>query len=127
MINLLIILPENEKEDDESFQICTKIREKFTLLDFQILLIVNKYRSYIIKRNHDLQINDFLIRPFDVSALLTRIKMLYDYQNLYLQNQELLKSEKEKFKTELQKFKGFWYKLIKHFQSKKYILSATFH
>ena len=96
MINLLIILPENEKEDDESFQICTKIREKFTLLDFQILLIVNKYRSYIIKRNHDLQINDFLIRPFDVSALLTRIKTLYDYQNLYLQNQELLKSEKEK-------------------------------
>ena len=96
MINLLIILPENEKEDDESFQICTKIREKFTLLDFQILLIVNKYRSYIIKRNHELQINDFLIRPFDVSALLTRIKMLYDYQNLYLQNQELLKSEKEK-------------------------------
>ena len=56
MINLLIILPENEKEDDESFQICTKIREKFTLLDFQILLIVNKYRSYIIKRNHELQI-----------------------------------------------------------------------
>lgn len=96
MINLLIILPENEKENDENLQICTKIREKFTLLDFPILLIVNKYRSYIIKRNHDLQINDFLIRPFDVSALLTRIKMLYDYQNLYLQNQELLKSEKEK-------------------------------
>ena len=29
-----------------------------------------------------------------------------------------LQAEKEKFKTELQKFKGFWYKLIKHFQSK---------
>lgn len=96
MIKLLIILPENEKENEENFQICAKIREKFTLLDFPILLIVNKYRSYIIKKNHELQINDFLIRPFDVSALLTRIKMLSDYQNLYLQNQELLKSEKEK-------------------------------
>ena len=96
MIKILIILPETEEENDENFQICAKIREKFTLLDFPILLIVNKYRSYIIKKNHELQINDFLIRPFDVSALLTRIKMLSDYQNLYLQHQELLKSEKEK-------------------------------
>ena len=29
-----------------------------------------------------------------------------------------LKTEKEKLKTELQKFKGFWHKLIKHFQNK---------
>ena len=29
-----------------------------------------------------------------------------------------LQAEKEKLKTELQKFKGFWHKLIKHFQNK---------
>lgn len=29
-----------------------------------------------------------------------------------------LQTEKEKIKTELQKFKGFWHKLIKHFQNK---------
>lgn len=29
-----------------------------------------------------------------------------------------LQTEKEKLKTELQKFKGFWHKLIKHFQNK---------
>lgn len=29
-----------------------------------------------------------------------------------------LQAEKEKIKTELQKFKGFWHKLIKHFQNK---------
>jgi len=29
-----------------------------------------------------------------------------------------LQAEKEKFKAELQKFKGFWHKLIKHFQNK---------
>ena len=29
-----------------------------------------------------------------------------------------LQTEKEKLKNELQKFKGFWHKLIKHFQNK---------
>ena len=29
-----------------------------------------------------------------------------------------LQTEKEKLKTELQKFKGFWHKLVKHFQNK---------
>ena len=29
-----------------------------------------------------------------------------------------LQTEKAKLKTELQKFKGFWHKLIKHFQNK---------
>jgi len=66
------------------------------LLDFPILVLVNKYRSYLIEMSLKAQINDFLIHPFDVSALLARIQILSNYKDLYHEKQELLKSEKEK-------------------------------
>jgi len=94
LIHMLIILPENE--EDESFRLCEIIRQKYSLLDFSILVLVNKYRSYLIEKSFSAQINDFLIRPFDLSALLARIQILANYQNLYYEKQELLKSEKEK-------------------------------
>lgn len=94
LIQLLMISPQSET--DGSFVLCSKIREKFTLLDFPILVIVNKYRSYLVEKSCGLQINDFLVRPFDVSALLARIQILVNYRTLYLEKQELLKSEREK-------------------------------
>ena len=94
LIQMLIISPASE--DDECFLLCEAIRKKFTLLDFPILVLVNKYRSYIIEKSFDNQINDFLIRPFDVSALLARIQILVNYRGLYQEKESLLKSEKEK-------------------------------
>lgn len=94
LFQLLIVLPESE--NDESFLLCSKIREKFSLLDFPILILLNKYRSYLIEKSYHIQINDFLIRPFDVSALIARIQMLANYRELYLEKQKLLKSEQEK-------------------------------
>ncbi|MCR4954727.1 MAG: hybrid sensor histidine kinase/response regulator [Treponema sp.] len=94
LIHMLIISPESEQ--DECFTLCNVIRQKYSLIDLPILVLVNKYRSHLIEESFNAQINDFLIRPFDVSALLARIQILINYQNLYNEKQELLKSEKEK-------------------------------
>ena len=94
LVNMLIISP--VAEEDESFTLCEVIRQKYSLLDFPILVLVNKYRSYLIEKSFNAQINDFLIRPFDVAALMARIQILSNYRDLYHEKQELLKSEKEK-------------------------------
>lgn len=39
---------------------------------------------------------DFLFEPFDISALLSKIQILDEYKKLYLEKQQLLKSEHEK-------------------------------
>ena len=94
LIQILIVTPESE--NDDAFSLCLKIREKFTLLDFPVLAVVNKYRSHLVKKCFESQINDFLVRPFDVSALIAKIHILCDYRQLYMEKQELVKSEKEK-------------------------------
>ncbi len=94
LIHMLIISPESE--NDEDFNLCEIIRKKYSLLDFPILVLVNKYRSYLIEKASNAQINDFLIRPFDVAALLARVQILINYRDLYKEKQEILKSEKEK-------------------------------
>lgn len=94
LIQMLIISPESE--NDEAFYLCKAIRKKYAVLEFPILMLVNKYNSYLMEKNFEGQINDFLVRPFDISALLGRIRILENYRNLWLEKQELLKSEKEK-------------------------------
>lgn len=94
LIQMLIISPESE--NDEAFYLCKTIRRKNAVLEFPILMLVNKYNSYLMEKNSEGQINDFLVRPFDISALLERIQILENYRNLWLEKQELLKSEKEK-------------------------------
>lgn len=94
LIQILIVMPESE--NDGVFSLCLKIRGKFTLLDFPVLAVVNKYRSHLVKKCFESQINDFLVRPFDVSALIAKIHILCDYRQLYMEKQELVKSEKEK-------------------------------
>lgn len=94
LIQLLIISPENE--NDKVFSLCTEIRKKNSPQDFAILLIANKFHSYLIEKLFEYKINDYLLRPFDVSALLFRIQVIENCRNLSKKNQELLKSEKEK-------------------------------
>ncbi|MCR4715489.1 MAG: sensor histidine kinase [Treponemataceae bacterium] len=94
LIQLLIISPTSE--NDDSFKLCEIIRQKFSFLDFPILIIVNKYRSYLVERCYDIKINDFLIRPFDLSVLFGKIQILTYYLALNKQKEMLIKSEKEK-------------------------------
>ena len=94
LIQMLIILPESE--NDASFMLCSKIREKFTLLDFPILLITKPFLNFFAEKNYKPQVNDFLTRPFDVSSLITKIQIFSDQRKLFLEKEELVKSEKEK-------------------------------
>lgn len=94
LILMLIISPESE--NDEAFCLCKAIREKYALLEFPVLLLVDKYSSCRVEKNFEGQINDFLVRPVDISAVLARIQILENHRKLWLEKQELLKSEKEK-------------------------------
>ena len=94
LIQLLIISPKSE--NDDSFKLCEIIRQKFFFLDFPILIIVNKYRTYLIEKCYNIQINDILIRPFDLSVLFGKIMILTSYLALNKEKEALIKSEKEK-------------------------------
>lgn len=94
LIQMLIVSPKSE--DDDCFCLCQTVRKKYSVLEFPILLIADRHSSYFLEKNFEGQINDFLLRPFDVSALVRRIQILENYRNLWQEKQEILKSEKEK-------------------------------
>lgn len=70
--------------------------EKVYLYDFPIILLLDKNSSQLAGRIYELKINDFLFELFDISALLSKIQILDEYKKLYLEKQQLLKSEHEK-------------------------------
>lgn len=95
-VDLRVILSESNK--DEFFKFCKTLRKKFTFFDFPILLL-NKNSSSLgefSEKIFELEINDFLCEPFELSTLLAKIQILFAYKNLYRENRELLKSEREK-------------------------------
>ena len=94
LVQMLIISP--EKENDEAFALCMEIRKKHSPEDFSILMVADKFHSYLIEKISELKINDYLIRPFDVSELLFRIQEIENYKNLCHEKRELVKSEQEK-------------------------------
>ncbi len=94
LVQMLIISP--EKENDEAFALCMEIRKKHSPEDFAILMVADKFHSYLIEKISELKINDYLIRPFDVSELLFRIQKIENYKNLSHEKRELVKSEQEK-------------------------------
>lgn len=104
LIQMLLISADSEQifseqNKDEFCKFCKTIRKKFTFFDFPILLLANKNSSSLGElgtKIFELELNDFLCEPFELSALLAKIQILFAYKNLYRKNQELLKSEREK-------------------------------
>ena len=94
LIQMLIISPENE--NDKVFSLCAEIRSHYSQQDFAILMIFNKFNSFLTEKLFELKINDYLLRPFDVSALIFRIQEIENFITLHHEKQELLKSEQEK-------------------------------
>ena len=77
----------------------------------------------------NMAINDFERTTFETIKEVSSLKYVIELKDNEISSlkRELstkdkiinkLQTEKEKLKTELQKFKGFWHKLIKHFQNK---------
>lgn len=90
----LIILPESDV--DPSYELVKKLREKYSILELPVLLMVNKYSNYLIEKNYSLQINDFITSPFGSAEIISRIQSLNYSRKLYIENKELFISEKEK-------------------------------
>lgn len=94
LIQMLIVFYENE--NFECFTLCKTIRNFVSEKDFLILLVANKFYSYLTEKLVECKINDYIIQPFDISELLFRIQQLENYKNLNKEKQAILKSEKEK-------------------------------
>ena len=90
-----------------------------------------QYTTKTVRSVNDLNmaIKDFEYSSFEIAKENRSLKYQIELNNDEIINlkSELsakdkiinkLQTEKEKLKTELQKFKGFWHKLIKHFQNK---------
>ena len=93
-IHLMIIDPANDGE--ESFELCKKIRAKYNVLQFPILMIINYYANFLVRTGYSVGVNDFVIRPFDSSELISRCYSLFQLKKVFVHNQELARQENEK-------------------------------
>lgn len=91
---MLIIDPAGD--EGKSFEVCKKIRDNYNLLQFPILMIINFYTNYLVRTGYSVGVNDFVIRPFDSSELVSRCFSLLQIKNMFLHNQELARQENEK-------------------------------
>ena len=91
---MLVINPATDGE--EVFELCRKIREKYNVFQFPILMVINYYANYLVRRGYSVGVNDFIIRPFDSSELVSRCYSLLQLKRIFLHNQELSRQENEK-------------------------------
>ncbi len=93
-IDALIVDPVSSGE--HAFTLCSKIRAEKNIFSFPILMIINYYANYIVKKSYNVGINDFVVRPFDAAELVSRIHSQLRLKKIYMQNNELSESEREK-------------------------------
>ena len=91
---MLVINPATDGE--EVFELCRKIRENYNVFQFPILMVINYYANYLVRRGYSVGVNDFIIRPFDSSELVSRCYSLLQLKRIFLHNQELSRQENEK-------------------------------
>ncbi|MCR4715462.1 MAG: response regulator [Treponemataceae bacterium] len=93
-IEVLLVDPVSSGE--QVFKLCSRIREEHNIFTFPILMIINYYANYIVKKSYNVGINDFIVRPFDTAELVSRIHSQLRLKRIYMRNTELSKSEREK-------------------------------
>ena len=90
---MLVIDPAADKS---VFELCRRIRSRFNLLQFPILMIINFFANYLVRSGYLAGVNDFVIRPFDSSELISRCYSLLRQKNVFEHNKELSRQENEK-------------------------------
>ena len=93
-IRLLIVEP--SVTGDRLFDLCRRIRSTENMLSFPILMVVSYFENDIMRRAYETEVNDFIIRPFDVSELVLRVSFLLQLNALYREKETIALSEKEK-------------------------------
>ena len=82
--------------DKNVFELCRRIRSRFNLLQFPILMTINFFANYLVRSGYLAGVNDFVIRPFDSSELISRCYSLLRQKNVFEHNKELSRQENEK-------------------------------
>lgn len=76
LVILDIMLP-----DMLGFEVCTLLREKYSLLDLPVLIMTADNRAESLVVSFECGANDYLKKPFERSELLTRVKTLIDLKH----------------------------------------------
>lgn len=76
LVILDIMLP-----DMLGFEVCTLLREKYSLLEMPILIMTADNRAESLVVSFECGANDYLKKPFERSELLTRVKTLIDLKH----------------------------------------------
>lgn len=71
------------------FEVCTKVREKYSLFELPILIVTAKKDVDDIVKGFDVGANDYLSKPFERSELLARSKTLIRLKRLTKANDVL--------------------------------------
>ncbi len=69
-----IILLDVMMPEVSGYEVCSKIREKFTSYDLPIIMLIAKNTKQDIITGIKLGANDYITKPFDKEVLLARVK-----------------------------------------------------
>lgn len=93
-IDLLVL--DSAALGESALTVCKTVRNKFDILDFPILFVVNYFANYFLQKGYSIGINDYIARPFDSAELFLRISSMLRITSLVNENKILAKSEMEK-------------------------------
>ncbi|GAB6088944.1 ATP-binding protein [Spirochaeta dissipatitropha] len=91
-----VLLVDSSSIGEQAFQLCSMLRSEFNLLQLPVLMVTDYFADYIIRQGFAVGVNDFLVRPFDVSELTLRMQSLVKLKKVVEHNHDLARSESEK-------------------------------
>ncbi len=80
--DISLALTDISMPDMDGMQLLTKIREKYSLSELPVLMVTSKSSENNILQAFSLGANDYVIKPFDFTVLLARIKTHLLIKNL---------------------------------------------
>lgn len=91
-----VLLVDSSSVGERAFQLCSLLRSEFNLLQLPVLMITDYFADSLIRQGFAAGVNDFLVRPFDVSELTLRMQSLVKLKKVVEHNHDLARSESEK-------------------------------
>ncbi|MCX6153271.1 MAG: response regulator [Candidatus Kapabacteria bacterium] len=71
------------------YEVCRKIREKYSLFELPVMFLTAKDDMEELSKGFEVDGNDFLSKPFDITELLARIRTFVKLRNLTHSNKAL--------------------------------------
>ncbi len=84
LVLLDVMMPEMS-----GYQVCRKLREKYSLYELPIMFVTAKFQVQDIIEGFDLGANDYILKPFEYKELSARSQTLINLKRLTQANQKL--------------------------------------